>query len=165
MPLPKSGANEKTRHLKTRRGYKGKFKVEKELTVVNNNCNGIMSKLASLSYLISELKPSIITLQETKLKQPGKLRSKGLKDYVIFELCRKNSQGGGLATVVEKSLNPVFISEGDDKEEILVVQIHVNNVALRIFNLYGPQETEGEKKHLFWSRSFALMAICIAETK
>ena len=90
MPLPKSGANEKTRRLKTRRGYKGKFKVEKELTVVNNNCNGIMSKLASLSYIISELKPSIITLQETKLKQPGKLRSKMLKDYVVFELCRKN---------------------------------------------------------------------------
>ena len=139
MPVSTGVANENKRRLKTRRGYKGKFKVTSELKVVNNNCNGIMSKLASLSYIISELKPSLITLQETKLKQPGKLSSKVHKNYVIFELCRKNSQGGGLATIVDRSLNPVFISEGDDKEEILVVQIRVNNLPLRIINCYGPQ--------------------------
>ena len=53
---------------------------------------------------------------------------------------------------MDNSLNPVFISEGDDKEEILVVQIRVNNLPLRIINCYGPQITENEKKDLFWSR-------------
>ena len=112
-----------------------------------------MSKLDSLNHIISTLQPSVITLQETKLRKSGKLNSKVSKDYVIFELCRKDSHGGGLATIVKKSLNPVFISEGNDQEEILNIQIQINEIKIRILNCYGPQECSPlEKKNLFWSR-------------
>ena len=112
-----------------------------------------MSKLDSLNHIVSTLQPSVITLQETKLRKSGKLNSKVSKDYVIFELCRKDSHGGGLATIVKKSLNPVFISEGNDQEEILNIQIQINEIKIRILNCYGPQECSPlEKKNLFWSR-------------
>ena len=62
-------------------------------------------------------------------------------------------QGGGLATLVRKELNPVFVSEGNDQEEIIVVECNIQNVAIRIINCYGPQENaDNEKKQLFWSR-------------
>ena len=89
-----------------------------------------MSKLHSLNYIISTLQPSVITLQETKLRKTGRLNSKISKDYVTFELCRKDSHGGGLATIVKKSLNPVFIAEGNDQEEILNIQIKINDFEL-----------------------------------
>ena len=80
----------------------------------------------------------------------GKLK---LKNYVTFELLRKDSAGGGLATIVDPSLEPVYISEGDDTTEILVIQIHIKDMPIRIINAYGPQECDSsEKKSLFWAR-------------
>ena len=49
--------------------------------------------------------------------------------------------------------NPVWISDGDDDVEILVVEIHVNGCPIRMINGYGPQECNSvERKSLFWSR-------------
>ena len=50
-------------------------------------------------------------------------------------------------------LNPVFISEGDDEVEILVIQIEVQQFKIRCIVGYGPQENEqSEKKDKFWTR-------------
>ena len=49
-----------------------------------------------------------------------------IKGYQSFELVRKESGGGGLATCVNEDLEPVLISEGDDQSELLVVEIRID---------------------------------------
>ena len=137
-------------NVKTRRGYKGKHNVHNNLKIIGVNANGISSKLESLNHIFMELKPSVICLQETKLRKMGKLKFNG---YIVFESIRKNSQGGGLAIIVKSDLEPVWISEVDDQVEILIVEIHIEDLPIRIINCYGPQESDSvEKKSMFWSR-------------
>ena len=138
---------------KTRRGHKGKHKIQNQFKLVGVNANGISSKFQSLDYIISEINPSVVCIQETKVKTVGKIKSKNSNNYTIFELVRKQSRGGGLAILVKPDLNPVWISEGDDVTEMLVVEVHIKELSIRIINCYGPQETDSiERKTLFWSR-------------
>ena len=89
-------------------------------------------------------------MQETKLRKVGKLKC---PNYITFELVRKSSAGGGLATIIKADLDPVWIAEGDDITEILVVEIHIKNLPIRIINAYGPQESDSiERKTMFWAR-------------
>ena len=49
--------------------------------------------------------------------------------------------------------DPVWISEGDNVVEILVVEISVSEMQIRCIVAYGPQEgTPSEKKENFWLR-------------
>ena len=73
---------------KTRRGYgkKNKDKKEKgihksEFTLLGSNANGIKAKRDSLQENINYFQPSVITLQETKLRIPGTFKIKG---YQVF---------------------------------------------------------------------------------
>ena len=62
--------------------------------------------------VLSELKPSVFFVEETKLKDVGKIK---LNDYIIFEKVRKNRDGGGgLALGCLKELQPIWVKEGDD---------------------------------------------------
>ena len=57
--------------------------------------------------------------------------------------------GGGIAIGALNDVNPVFISEGDDEVEILVIQIEVQQFQIRCIVGYGPQESEqNEKKRI-----------------
>ena len=50
-------------------------------------------------------------------------------------------------------LNPVWISEGDNEVEVLVIQIEVEQFFIRCIGAYGPQEKDRiERKQNFWSR-------------
>ena len=138
---------------KTRRGQKRKHKFENKLRIVGVNSNGVSSKLQSLDHVMKTLNPSVLCIQETKLRKAGKIKNENSKNFVVFELTRKHSHGGGLATLVKPELHPVFIAEGDDQVEILVVQIRVENLQIRVINAYGPQECDSlERKSLFWAR-------------
>ena len=88
------------------------------------------------------------------MKRHGNIKIEALKNYTIFELVRKNSHGGGLATGISKHLEPTFISEGDDNVEILVTQCKIKNIKVRLINCYAPQECDpkDERKLLFWAR-------------
>ena len=120
VPIPKSLANEQRKSIKptktkTRRGYgrKAKSKQKKgqtniKLSVLGTNSNGVTNKLESLKEAINTFKPTIITLQETKVKKAGKIKLKG---YQIFEKTRTLGGGGGLLTAVDQNLNPVLIKE------------------------------------------------------
>ena len=149
MSLPKKKDGSIKSH-KNRRGYKRKYNVKNSLKIVGANANGISSKLQSLSYIVTSLDPSIICLQETKVRNAGKVK---INNYSVFELVRKNSAGGGLATIIKNDLEPVWISEGDDTVEMLVVELHIKNLSIRIINAYGPQECDNiERKTLFWAK-------------
>ena len=56
---------------------------QKEFTVIGTNANGILSKKDSLFQIINHLKPSVICLQETKLKRKGILK---IQDYEILKI-------------------------------------------------------------------------------
>ena len=117
------------------------------------NAAGLSSKLDSFDHLLSTLEPSIFFIEESKMKTQGKIKTKNSQNYQIFELVRKFKSGGGIAIGALTDLNPVFISEGDDEVEILVIQIEVQQFKIRCIVGYGPQENEqSEKKDKFWTR-------------
>ena len=115
------------------------------------NSAGIRSKLPSLNNVLKSLNPSIFFIEETKLKQQGKLNIE--KPFVIYELNRKEKNGGGIAIGVKEQLKPIWISEGNDDLEILVVEVDISNIRVRCVGGYGPQENDViQKKKAFWDR-------------
>ena len=84
---------------------KRKYKEFQMLKVMGTNVAGLQSKMTSLNKVLSDIEPSIIFLQETKMKFPGKIKTQ--KDYIFFELLRQNKKisGGGLALGIHKGLN------------------------------------------------------------
>ena len=74
-----------------------------------------------------------------KVKRAGRIKVESK------ELIRKESGGGGLATMVKTDLSPVWISEGDDTTEVLVVEINIEGKNICVINAYGPHAAVTEK--------------------
>ena len=52
---------------------------------------------------------------------------------------------------MDENLLPVLVSS-DDENEILIVQVKLGGYEIRIFNAYGPQETNMTESLNFWSK-------------
>ena len=106
--------------------------------------------MTSFRKVVSELKPSVFFIQETKFQDSGKLK---LDNYIIYEFVRPSRDGGGgLALGCDKNLNPALLREGDGQVEAISVEIFVKNMRIRCCNAYGCQENESvDKKDAFWS--------------
>ena len=53
--------------------------------------------------------------------------------------------------MAKPELEPVWIAEGDDQVEVLVVEVRIKELKIRIINAYGPQESDSlERKTMFW---------------
>ena len=141
----------KVKTKKTRRGRrKGAKNFRKHLRFLGVNAAGLRPKLFTFRKIISELKPSVFFVQETKYKDVGRIKLDN--NYTIFELVRKSKAGGGLALGCDKSLHPVWVREGDDDVEALSVEISVKNMKIRCCAAYGCQENDlTEKKDAFWA--------------
>ena len=133
-----------TKQLKSkiRRGYRkrSKYGIIKSLTMVGTNSAGIIKKRESLFHIVNKLKPSVITIQETKLSHYGTI---GLPGYSVFEHLRENRDGGGLLTAIHSSIDPdpaVIPTEAD--VDLLVVHCRIGSLKIRVINGYGPQEDE-----------------------
>ena len=113
------------------------------------NSAGLGSKMSTFKKVLSELKPSVFFVEETKFKDAGKLK---IDNFLIYELIRENHDGGGgLALGVAKELNPVWVREGDDTVEALSVEISLKNLKIRCCAAYGCQESDLiERKEKFW---------------
>ena len=100
--------------------------------------------------MLSELKPSVFFVEETKLKDTGKLK---LDNYLIFESNRKSRDGGGgLAIGCIKELKPAWVREGDDEVEALSIDIFVQSMKIRYVAAYGCQESDSlDRKLAFWN--------------
>ena len=139
----------KQRNRRSLRKNKNKSKKNK-VRFLGVNSAGISSKLHSFKNVVNALQPSVFFIQETKLKRQGKLK---LDNFIIYELNRKKRNGGGLAIGVVEELKPVWISEGDDTTEVLVVEIDISGFKVRCVGGYGPQEKDTiEKKKAFWAK-------------
>ena len=82
----------KTKKLNKRRKRKNKKSFKRSVRFLGVNSAGIRSKLTSFKNVLNELKPIVFYVEETKLKDEGKLK---LDNYDVFELVRKSRVGGG----------------------------------------------------------------------
>ena len=145
--------NKGKRNRRALRRNKVKNKKNKtELKLVGVNSAGLSSKFKSLDNMLTSLCPGVFFIEETKMRRPGKIKTKMTENYIIYELVRKNSGGGGLAIGVDKNLKPVWIDEGNDEVEVLTVEARADEFKFRCVAAYGPQESDKvEKKTKFWS--------------
>ena len=122
------------------RGRRRNKATKSTIKVLGTNADGLYTKKDSLYNLLHNEKPSIFTIQETKLKRKMQINS---PSYEIFESLRENRSGGGLMIGIDKNLSlkkPVIIFQGEKDVEILVVEIILSTMSLRIMTAYGPQE-------------------------
>ena len=106
---------------RAKRGKRKSTKTyKKSLRFLGVNAAGLRSKLMTFRKVITELRPSVFFIEETKFKDTGKLK---VENYVIFELVRKTMNGGGLALGCDKDLQPAWLREGGEQVEDLSVQI------------------------------------------
>ena len=76
-----------------RRGKRKSSKnVSKCLRFMGVNSGGLKCKLKTLKKVLLELKPSVFFLEETKYQDSGRFK---FENYEIFELIRKDKEGGG----------------------------------------------------------------------
>ena len=149
--LDKHGA--KLSHKNRRSFKKNKSNAQSSLKMLGVNAAGLSNKLDSFNHLLETLTPSMFFVEESKMKQMGKIKTKSSQNYQIFELLRKKSKGGGLAIGVIHELNPVWVGEGDDEVEVLSIVIKIQDISIRCVIGYGPQESDSnERKSKFWER-------------
>ena len=138
----------KTKHRRGRRNNAKSF--SKKLKFLGVNAAGLRSKLLTFKKVLQDLKPSVFFIEETKLKDVGRIK---LENYITFEKPRKSRvNGGGVAIGCIRDLNPVWVKEGQDDVEALSVNIFVKNMKIRCCVAYGCQENEENyKKEAFWN--------------
>ena len=81
--MPLSDKTNGSVNRKTRRGQKRKHKFENKLRIVGVNSNGVSSKLQSLDHVMKTLNPSVLCIQETKLRKAGKIKNENSKNFVV----------------------------------------------------------------------------------
>ena len=106
------------------------------------NAAGISSKLYSFNDILKKLNPSIFFIEETKLKKQGSLKVDKPSNFIIYEFNRKERNGGGIAIGVKEELKPMWIGEGNDDIELLVIEVDLSNIRVRCIGGYGPHEKE-----------------------
>ena len=121
-------------------------------SIIGNNIAAYNGKKDSFNDMIHKLGPAVVTIQETKLYNKGKIK---VEEYETFESLRKNGEGGGLATLIHSKLNPVQVCNSNDSKaskNILVTEADIGKERIRIINAYGPQEYASmEEKVEFYS--------------
>ena len=92
--------------------------------------------MVSLKFVIDQLRPHIVVIQETKLKRKSMMKLKGYRCYPTV----RGDSGGGLMVACLAALDPVLVYEGDSECEVLAVEISLKQKKIRIIGGYGPQE-------------------------
>ena len=124
-----------------------------QLKLLHTNIRGLNSKKASLSNILNQARPDILTVNETALKGKNKPYVDG---YFSFFKNHLTKSMGGVATAVENHLKPntVIVTEEEGDDEYIIVRIDNCKHALNIVNVYGEQEgrTGREKVVEKWNR-------------
>ena len=110
--------------------------AQKRFTVISANANSLKNKLLSLKFILEQLEPHIIVIQETKIRRKSQINLQG---YRCFPTVRGDS-GGGILIAGLATLDPVLIFEGDSECEVLTVEVTLQKKRIRVIAGYGPQE-------------------------
>ena len=134
--------------IKNRRKRKNSKQLSENLRFLGVNAAGLRPKMLTFKKVIKDLNPSVFSVQETKMKDEGKIK---IDDYTIFEKIRKKKEnGGGIAIGCKEILKPVWVREGSEVEA-LSIELFLKKFKIRFSTGYGFQENELiEKKNLFW---------------
>ena len=104
-----------------------------------------------VNLLALHLCSSAIFLQQTRLGRPGRIKTPSSIKYTWYELHRsekasKGEKGVGIAIGVLNSLEPSWISEGNDDVETLTVEIWLQGFPVRLVCGYQPQEYDSKDR-------------------
>ena len=117
----KGRGRKRTRILRRGGRNTGKTNKTSDIKLLQMNCDGYISKKASIEDIVKEKQTDILLLNETSLKGKRKVR---LKNY--FSFCKNRSKAkGGVATVVANYLqsNTVKVAEGREGDEYLITRL------------------------------------------
>ena len=120
--------------------------ISNSLKIFAANAAGIKSKMKSFNDILLKLKPQIWMIQETKLNSNERIKGEALKDFQVFYLNRQESQGGGVALGVKNDIESTLIRDGNDKTEVISVQVQLGIFPIRIIVAYAPQENANVEK-------------------
>ena len=130
---------------KTHRGKKIRNIME-EFVVLYTNINGIRSKLDSLREILSEKKPAVVLIAETKLEDDIPL----IDGYENYPLNRKG-KGGGVMILINKKLANITMEISEETQVGEQKWVTIDNgraPGIRVGVLYGPQDNKTKKKDL-----------------
>ena len=108
--------------------------------LLHTNIRGFASKKISLDAIINNIKPSVVTINETKAKSKNNVKIRG---FSCFSLNRNCEEGGGVATCVNNAerFNALKIHEGSKGKEMLVTRHSQFQNPINIINIYGLVES------------------------
>ena len=107
----------------------------------HTNIRGYDSKAFSLHAILNEVKPSVVSINETYLKNNRRLKIPG---FSCFNRNRQCMNGGGIATCVQSkdAMHTLKVFEGEDENEILITRHSQFVVPINVVNIYGEVEVE-----------------------
>ena len=122
-----------------------------DLTVLQWNADGVRSKRTELEKLLEDLKPSIVAIQETKLRACDNFQVRG---YNTIRKDRTRGRrdgpitGGGVATLVReglpyRSMDQQTTAANDETTDALLVEVGDRQRKLKILNTYVPPIRQG----------------------
>ena len=120
--------------IKNRRKRKNSKQLSENLRFLGVNAAGLRPKMLTFKKVIKDLNPSVFSVQETKMKDEGKIK---IDDYTIFEKIRKKKEnGGGIAIGCKEILKPVWVREGSDEVEALSIELFLKKFKIRFSTGY-----------------------------
>ena len=117
------------------------------LKVLYTNTDGLISKKLELNDLISERKPDVICLTDTKLLKDIEVDLLGWSKYNVWRRDRKHKSGGGVCIMTDRRLVVKEIEVEASKVEIVVIEVLVGGrEKIVVATVYVPPQTRAWKK-------------------
>ena len=114
---------------------------ENSFTIMQFNANGIGNKLTELDEFLKRHNVKVVVIQESKLSSNSKTQS--IQNFTTVRKDRRQGQGGGLLTLIHKSIN--FSRKPESPEtlvephlEELTITATLGDTELIITNVYIP---------------------------
>ena len=138
----------KTYLRRRRRLHAKEFKkCNKVFNILHSNIRGFDSKTESIKSIVSLLKPSVITINETLFQHK---RTPNISGFTPYGSNRDNSSGGGIVTFVRNSDTSqcLKVFEGINDLEMVITRHAQFEIPINILNIYGKVESRSTKDEI-----------------
>ena len=133
-------------------------------TILHTNIRGYDSKAVSLHAILNQVKPSVVTINETYLKNNRKLTIPGFTTYNRNRQC---VNGGGIATCVQSkdAMHTLKVFEGEKDNEMLITRHSQFVCPINVINIYGEVESRSTKDNVQEKWASVLKEVTKIESK
>ena len=135
--------------MTTRRGKRPiNIKLNKPLTLEHSNIRGLRSKIQSINYVKSLIKPDIISLNEHGIIGNNKVE---LDNYKTFYKNCVGSKMGGVSVSVKNDNFASFmkVKEGEGNDEYIIVRCTEFLPPFNVVSFYGETESRTPNEEVF----------------